>query len=214
IVRCINCLSELENEAKWSSNPRILLEVALVKMCRVGEEKSLEGILTRLSKLEECISKGSFSLKAADKPKAAGQEAKREAAVKKERSTAGLKETPASNPDSGSIIEKWPGFIQEMKVRGKIRLRTYLAMAKPVKAESGIIVLSFEKEGVFSKEALELSANRADVEEAASQYFGTPLKIKCIISGEDEEDEQDSIVKAAIEFAGMDKVEVVEEEEE
>ena len=100
-----------------------------------------------------------------------------------------------------------------MKVRGKIRLRTYLAMAKPVKAESGIMVLSFEKEGVFSKEALELPANRADVEEAASQYFGTPLKIKCIISGE-EEDEQDSIVKAAIEFAGMDKVEVVEEEEE
>ena len=214
IVRCINCLSELENEAKWSVNPRILLEVALVKMCRVGEEKSLEGILTRLSKLEERISKGSFSLKAADKPKAAGQEEKREAAVKKEKSTAGLKETAISNSDSGSIIEKWPGFIQEMKVRGKIRLRTYLAMAKPVRAESGIMVLSFEKEGVFSKEALELTANRADVEEAASQYFGTPLKIKCIISGEEEDDEQDSIVKAAIEFAGMDKVEVVEEEEE
>ncbi|MDD3439498.1 MAG: hypothetical protein PHI04_08815, partial [Clostridiaceae bacterium] len=165
------------------------------------------------SKLEERISKGSFDLKAADKPKAAGQEEKREAAVKKEKAAAESKETAVSNPDSGSIIEKWPGFIQEMKVRGKIRLRTYLAMAKPVKAESGIMVLSFEKEGVFSKEALELPANRADVEEAASKYFGAPLKIKCIISGE-EEDEQDSIVKAAIEFAGMDKVEVVEEEEE
>ena len=30
IIRCISILSELENEAKWSGNPRILLEVALV----------------------------------------------------------------------------------------------------------------------------------------------------------------------------------------
>jgi DNA polymerase-3 subunit gamma/tau len=214
IVRCISCLSELENEARWSVNPRILLEVALVKMCRIEEEKSLEGILTRISKLEEAISKGSFSPKAAENPKAVGQEEKKAATVKKEKTAEKVKERAAVNPESADIIQKWPGFVQEIKKRGKIRLRTYLAMAKPVKVESDAIVLSFEKEGVFSKEALELPANRADVEEAASQYFGIPLKVRCIIAGEAEEEEQDNIVKAAIEFVGIDKVEVVEEEEE
>ncbi|NLK35596.1 MAG: DNA polymerase III subunit gamma/tau [Gracilibacteraceae bacterium] len=213
IIRCINYLSELESEAKWSVNPRILLEVALVKMCRVEEEKSLEGILTRISKLEELISKGSFNSKTVKQPKKVNQEIKKGKVVKAIDSD--IKEASDINPDSGDIIHKWPGFIQEMKVRGKIRLRTYLAMAKLVSAESGIIVLSFEKEGAYSKEALELPANRAVVEEAASQYFGIPIKIKCIIAGEAiDDEEQDNIVKAAIEFAGIDKVEVIEEEEE
>ena len=85
-------------------------------------------------------------------------------------------------------------------------------MAKPIKADSGIIVLSYEKEDVFSKEALETPANRLDVEEAASQFFGTPLKIKCILGGAEEQEEPDNIVKAAIELVGKDKVEVIEEE--
>lgn len=215
IIRCINYLSELENEAKWSVNPRILLEVTLVKMCRVEKEKSLDGILVRLSKLEELISKGSFSPKSAEKPQVEGSRVKRETGVKKEKTAVEkVKENAVVNSDGVDIIKKWPDFIQEMKGRGKIRLRTYLAMAKLAKAESGIIVLSFEKEGIYSKEALELPANKADVEEAASLYFGMPLKVKCIIAGEEIDTEEDNIVKAAIEFVGIDKVEVVEEEEE
>lgn len=215
IIRCISILSELENEAKWSVNPKILLEVALVKMCRAGVDNSLDGILTRISKLEELISKGSFTPASKEKSQAADSEVRREAAPKKEKA-APLKEKGEAAGKSGSedIIQKWPGFIQEIKGRGKIKLRTYLSMAKPVKVESGILVLSYERDGIFSKEAIELPANRKDVEEAASQYYGIPLKVKCIVSGEAKEEEQDSIVKAAIEFVGMDKVEVVEEEEE
>lgn len=215
IIRCIGILSELENEAKWSVNPRILLEVALVKMCRTGADNSLEGILTRISKLEEMISKGSFTPAFREKPQAADSEARVKAAAKKEKAvSAKAKGEAEEKSDSADIIRKWPGFIQEIKGRGKIKLRTYLSMAKPVKVESGIIVLSYEKDGIFSKEALELPKNKEDVEEAALQYFGIPLKVKCIVSGEAKEEEQDNIVKAAIEFAGMDKVEIVEEEEE
>ncbi|HYE09015.1 MAG TPA: hypothetical protein VEF53_02420, partial [Patescibacteria group bacterium] len=101
---------------------------------------------------------------------------------------------------------------KEIKSLGKIKLRTYLAMAKPIKADSGILVLSYEKEDAFSKEALESSSNRSEVEQIASQFFGTPLKIKCILGGEAEQEEQDSIVTGAIELVGQDNVEVIEEE--
>ena len=213
IIRCISILSELENEAKWSGNPRILLEIALVKMCRIGGDSSLEGMLTRISKLEEMISRGGFAPASKVKTPAASLEAGGEAAAKKEKAIpVKTKEEQALKSDSADIIQKWSGFIQEIKSRGKIKLRTYLAMAKPMKVESGIIVLSYEKEDIFSKEALESPSNRADVEEAATQYFGTPLKVKCIVAGVEDHEEQDNIVKAAIELVGMDKVEVVEEE--
>lgn len=213
IIRCIGILSELENEAKWSGNPRILLEVALVKMCRAGGDNSLEGILTRISKLEEMLSNGSFTPVTKEKPQVYKPEAGQEAKTDREKAVpAKTKEEPASSPDSSDILQKWPGFIKEIKSKGKIKLRTYLAMAKPVKVESGTIILSYEKEDSFSKEALEAPANRADVEETASQYFGKPLRVKCIIAGAAEPEEQDDIVKTAIELVGKDKVEVVEEE--
>jgi DNA polymerase-3 subunit gamma/tau len=215
IIRCISILSELESEAKWSVNPRILLEVALVKMCRTGMDKSLDGLLTRISKLEDIIAKTSFSLKAAERTQTADIDARVESKAKKKEALpvqAQVNEESDLKSEKEDIIKKWPGFIQEIKGRGKIRLRTYLSMAKPVKVESGTIVLSYEKEGIFSKEALELPANRAEVEEAASQYFNTPLKVKCIVSGEVKEEEQDNIVRAAVELVGMDNIEVIEEE--
>jgi DNA polymerase-3 subunit gamma/tau len=215
IIRCISILSELENEAKWSVNPRILLEVALVKMCRAGMDKSLDGILTRISKLEDIIAKGSYSLEAVEKTQTEGFDARVESKVKKKEAApvqAQVNEETDLKPENGDIIQKWTGFIQEIKGRGKIRLRTYLSMAKPVKVESGTIILAYEKEGIFSKEALELPANRAEVEEAASQYFCTPLKVKCIVAGEVKEEDQDNIVTAAIALVGMDNIEVIEEE--
>lgn len=215
IVRCIGILSELGNEARWSNNPRILLEVALVKMCRAGGDESLEGILTRLSKLEELISKGSIGSMAEEKPKAVGSEESTKATQKK-KEPAKIKEKKetASVSDGSDIIRRWPDFVQGIKGRDKIRLKTYLSMAKSVKAESDRIVLIYEKESVFSKEALELPANKEEAEKSASEYFKAPIKIKCMLEGKTKEEGQDSMVKAAIELAGLDKVEVVEEEEE
>ncbi|HOR84996.1 MAG TPA: DNA polymerase III subunit gamma/tau [Bacillota bacterium] len=215
IIRCINILSELEGEVRWSSSPRILLEIAIAKMCRAAVDESLEGILARISKLEELVSREGFYPKTGGKLQTDDLGASAEAEVKREKTVPpAVKVKPDPVSDGADIVQKWPGFIQEIKGRGKIRLRTYLSIAKSIKAESGSIILSFDKEGIFSKEALELPANRADVEEAASKYFGIPIKIKCIIEGEAKEEEQDNMVKAAIEFAGKDKVEIVEEEEE
>lgn len=105
--------------------------------------------------------------------------------------------------------------MQEIKSNGKIKLRTYLAMAKPSILESGILLLTYEKEDVFSKEAIEAQANRTEVEAAATEYFGQPIRIKCMLSGETlQEDEAGSndIVKAAIELVGIDNIEVIDEE--
>ncbi len=214
IIRCIGMLSELESEAKWSGNARILLEVALVKMCRTSGDSSMEGILARIAKLEDMLKKGEFAAAARNKPQTAVKEAVKDVQLEYGKSDPGkkMKTEKVPEPANTDILQKWPGFIQELKSRGKIKLRTYLAMAKPLKLNSGILVLSYEKEDAFSKETIETSSNKSDVEEAASQYFGTPIKVKCIIAGTEEKEEQDDIVKAAATLVGMDNIEVVEEE--
>jgi len=60
IIRCINILATLENESKFAANPRILLEIAVVKMCKVSHDLSHDGLMARLAKLELAVSEGTY----------------------------------------------------------------------------------------------------------------------------------------------------------
>ena len=214
IVRCIKYLSELENEAKWYSNPRILLEVTVVRMCKAAGDDSLEGLLARMSKLEKMISEGGApaAITAMRQPLGRSQE---KTAAKATADKAVKKSTAAAPSNTTSdILNKWNGFKQFLRERRKIKLMTFVHTAKPIKLEDNILLLSFEKEDRYSKEALGMPEIRKDIEKEAFDYFGTEIKIKCTIANEEtaEEEENVDIVKAAIKLAGQDNVEVISEE--
>ncbi len=215
IIRCISILSDLENETKWSSYPRTLLEIAIVKMCNTVNDNGMDGILARLAKLEESISKGNMLIPISEsavtfetKSNIKDQKQPKQAQPNKPK----LKD----NADISEITKKWSGFIQELKNKGKIKLRTYLVLAKPVRYENGLMVLSYSKEDVFCKEALEVTSVRIEVEAVASEYFGEAVKLKCVFEEEALDDigieDKIDIIAAAKQFAGEDKVEVILEE--
>src|SRR5690606_33384740 len=58
LIRAIEILSALESELKWNSQPRIMLEMALVKITRPEQEDCFEALLDRISVLEEKLAKG------------------------------------------------------------------------------------------------------------------------------------------------------------
>jgi DNA polymerase-3 subunit gamma/tau len=217
IVRCIKYLSELENEAKWYSNPRILLEVAVVRMCKAAGDDSLEGLMTRLAKLEKMIVEGgaavavtAMKLPPEHKSEKVTAKATTDSVIKKSTAAAGT----TSGAGSSEILSKWNGFKQFLKERRKIKLMTFVHTAKPLRLEGNMLFLSFEKEDRYSKEALEMPEIRKDIEKEALDYFGTEIKIKSSIVNEEaaEENQDVDIVKAAIKLAGQDNVEVISEE--
>ncbi|MDQ7842797.1 MAG: DNA polymerase III subunit gamma/tau [Armatimonadota bacterium] len=53
ILRALNVLSAADAEARWSPQPRLALEVALIRLCRPEMDPTLEGLRTRLYALEE-----------------------------------------------------------------------------------------------------------------------------------------------------------------
>lgn len=217
ITRCIKYLSELENETKWHSNPRVLFEVAVVKMCKAAGDDSLDGLLARIAKLERAIAEGgvhvaaaALNSTAADSAPKAKQEAPK-AAEKPQKKT----QASAAKADTAGIMEKWSGFRQFLKERKKMKLATFVMTAKPVRLDDKILVLSFDNEDRYSKEALEVPEIRKELESEASEYFGADIKLKSILGNEDTEEEAKDeldIVKAAIKLAGQDKVEVISEE--
>jgi DNA polymerase-3 subunit gamma/tau len=219
IVRCIKYLSELESEAKWYSNPRILLEVAAVRMCKATGDDSLEGLMARLSKLEKAIVEGGTVVAVAAMHSSQPQSqdktaAKLPARKSSERSSGETTGTVPANKVPTEIMGKWTGFKQFLKERRKIKLMTFVHTAKPVKLDGNMLLLSFEKEDRYSKEALEMPDICRDIEKEALDYFGSEIRIKCSIVNEEaaKEDTDVDIVKAAMQLVGKDNVEVISEE--
>jgi DNA polymerase-3 subunit gamma/tau len=52
LVRSVDILAALESELKWSTQPRVLFELAVVKMCRPQQEDSMEALIDRIEVLE------------------------------------------------------------------------------------------------------------------------------------------------------------------
>jgi DNA polymerase III subunit gamma/tau len=214
IVRCIKYLSELENEAKWYSNPRILLEVTVVRMCKAAGDDSLDGLMMRLAKLEKIISEGGGTIAVtAMKPQQDQSQEKAAPKLSAKKATEKQGVIPSDAVPS-DILGKWIGFKQFLKERRKIKLMTFVHTAKPIKLDGNMLWLSFEKEDRYSKEALEMPEICRDIEKEALDYFGSEIKIKCSMVNEEvpKEDKDFDIVKAAIQLAGKDNVEVISEE--
>ena len=60
IMRYIRIFSELANDIKYASQKRILIEMAIIKLCKPSMETDLDSMLDRIRQLEEKIEKGVF----------------------------------------------------------------------------------------------------------------------------------------------------------
>ena len=58
IIRILNTLTQAEKETRWSTFPRIIMEMTLVKLTQPQLDDSLDGILDRIRILEEKLEKG------------------------------------------------------------------------------------------------------------------------------------------------------------
>lgn len=74
LIRAIDVLSEAQAKAKWSAHPGILLEVALVKLCEPSMDSSIEGLIDRISRIEDIVLKGKAPKAASGKDKAPAED--------------------------------------------------------------------------------------------------------------------------------------------
>lgn len=60
ILRYIRILSELSNQLRFAVQKRILIEVALIKLCRPQTERDNDSLTDRIEKLEDALESGEF----------------------------------------------------------------------------------------------------------------------------------------------------------
>lgn len=131
IIRYIRVFSELTNQIRFSTNKRVLVEIALIKLCCPSMEAKEDAVLPRIRAVEEKLEKG-IVLSEDNIPKKSKQEEKVEAA-----------QLPESVPDDiMEVVANWRRIIGEIAINH----RSFLKNAIPSLGPSGELLLVFSKD--------------------------------------------------------------------
>ncbi|NLH59197.1 MAG: DNA polymerase III subunit gamma/tau [Clostridiales bacterium] len=236
LVRAVEILSELLAYIKKSSQPRILLELALIKICRLSQEDSYDALIDRIELLEKQVKDNSQRLprqmteavavyEKEPSPNASIDIVERVPAKEDYESDPGPESSlePDSIPmpkDEGAKakvkdpIANWPQILELVR-KDRIAIYGLLADAKPRLKENRLILYFPPMQGFYAA-AIDKEDNKAYLEGLIKQLTGTDLRLKCLIEDEDmieaeTVEDEDYIVKKAIEIFGADSVEVLEE---
>ena len=217
IIRCINMLSDLTSGIKWSSQPLLLLEIALIKMSRLKKDTSVEGLTARIAKVEDIIAKGGKPQTAgametvnenipvnSDLPEIEEPSVIEQKTIEDDDSVgqdiAASRDAPETLADcnlvdpniKNKIMESWDDFVKDFGKRKRMIIRTYLASCKPIMINDQEVILCFGKKDNFSKESVEKIKVKDEIEETAKEYFGIPVTIKPVFEDEIKTEENDS----------------------
>ncbi len=206
IIYIIKELSQLESAIKWSTQPRILLEVALIKICRQDFSLDKENIIDRLTLLEQKLQKGYFvsneNVKAKEVDELKYEVKQKENRMTKENSNSKSTETKYK----GTALKNWNEILNELKNSGRMVVYTNLLDTRAVFLEDNIIGIVFNLGSEFKKMLVSKAQNIEVIESVIEKALGQKVKVKCIDNEDysekkEEKTEKDELVEKAKDFA-------------
>lgn len=227
----IDELAKLESESKYSSNPRFILEMSLVKILRPSYDDSIESLKLRIEKLERLISMGGAVI-ATQRPTKSDVEIKTEKQEKTEvveeigvREANEVKEKTVeekvenivednvndhieSNDNNSGISyeavkNSWEKFMNVIK-KERIFLHAFLVEGKPAAINNKTLVIAFERKFDFHKENVEQKEYRRDLEEMLYSFYGVDFSISCVF--DDEIRDNVPVAKEKLQYSDIEKI--------
>lgn len=155
VVRYIRVFSDLSGQIKYATQKRILVEIALIKLCRPQAEKNEDAILDRIRQIEEDIKSGNFApAVTASIPTQAAQ-------------TKAVRQLERAIPeDIKKIVRNWKKIEDRAGNPLKIFLRDVLDVNDTASGELRLVVLDGEDSEFF----LGNEEHRRQVEQLVSEY--------------------------------------------
>ena len=195
IIRFIRIFSELTGQIRLSAQKRILVEVALIKLCKPEMEVEQDAILDRIRQVEDKVENGVVIAAAnvgtvSDSPGGT---------VKKSRV-----ELPKAIPDDvKQIVAKWPAIVGN----AENPMRIYLKSAHLSLDGDNRLMMVLE-DGMASDYFMQHPENKAQLEALLSDFSGKAIEVNFQkVSGQQEFEENYADISKVIQME-------IEEEEE
>ena len=168
LMRYIRIFSELSNQIRYAVQKRILIEIAVIKLCKPEMEKDYGSLIDRVDSLEKKLEKGIVVTQASGDMAAGTTGSSAASAVLKK------KELPKAIPeDIKQIMSSWSGILSQLTGI----TRTYLKKAFPTLGEGGTLILAFEDANAYTY----IEENRSNCQDefraAVAERLGKEVEI-------------------------------------
>ncbi len=180
----IKTLQQTEGEMRRSTQPRFLLEMALIRVAEIRHVQGLGQILDRLVALEARLPAGPSATATAELPLFGGYPTAPERptrpvqAVETPPPSAGGRPSPGpAVPDGTPNVDAgWEATVG--RLRGRKRLASVLTEVRPVSLEADTLTLEVRNGNAFVRDTLEDPETRRLIADAAAESFGRRLRIE------------------------------------
>ena len=177
IVRYIRIFSELSGQIRYASQKRILVEIALIKLCRPQMEVDQEAVLDRIRQVEEKVENGvAVTVAQGGIPQGAAA-----AELKKPKPEL----SKAVPEDIRQVVAKWPAIVSNAENPMKI----YLKSAKLSLGADGRLIVVLEN-GMASDYFLLRPENKLRLEELLADFAGKEIGVDLQTVNDQQEFEQ------------------------
>jgi DNA polymerase-3 subunit gamma/tau len=181
IVRVLDVLAETDRELRFTSQPRLLVELAAAKICRAGVGGAVERDRTR---------EVAPATARRDARGGSGRAASRKAESEVE-GAAEEEETPQPTGavGLGEIKERWDEVLAQLRKAKKTAEAAFLRDSVPVALENGTLVLEFNHQ--FHHDQM-TEKRRKITAQAVAQVFGVEPMIACQMGAGDMKKQEDT----------------------
>lgn len=175
ILRYIRIFSELSGQIRYASQKRIMIEMALIKLCKPAMEKNKDSILDRLREVEDKLENGVAVMPAGYEMTAGSSPA---APKPKERP-----QLPKAIPeDVQTIVSKWPAIVGSAENPMKMHIRS----AKLSLGGDNRLMVVLE-DGIASDYFTRNDNNKKQLEMLLSDFAGKEIEVNIQVVGSERE---------------------------
>jgi len=203
LIHLITLFVKTDGELRYSTQPRITLEVALISGSSAEPgDQALPG--REPGKIEAVRSHKPSPAPVAPRPEAKVREVpKVETAGESRKDSVGL--------SMDRVQAEWKKVLDQVK-RVKIGTYAFLVEGQPISLNGDLLTLRFKERNAFHRDKVDQPDNKKVVEQAIFSVLGYPLGIKCIIGGEavNQAESEEDLISKTYEIFGQDLVEVKE----
>ena len=187
VIRLVDLLMVAVDDARQGGDPRLPLELALVKVTRPGSDVTRESIAYRLDQLE---ARGHDAAPPAPRPKPAPkpEAAAEPAAVVGGSSRRPSRRTPGEPLGLDQIQQLWKQVVLPAVQERSIPLGSVLAEAKPIGLEGDKLIVEFPQAASFHRTVAEKPENATLLGDILDEVTGRRLAVEYAV-GEGAPDE-------------------------
>ncbi len=186
LLRAVRVLNDAVSDSRWSTQPRLALEVALIRLARPEMDPSTEGLLARIERLE---AGGGVAKTAGTPAPSAGPSAPiapprtpppvHPAPTRRPRGRAESAEAPGNGIVTiDEVRRQWARVLEDVK-RTKMICHALLIEGTPLEVTDNVLIVGLRSAYNFHVDNLHRPENREVVESALARVLSRPLRFQC-----------------------------------